>query len=92
MLYRTIKGQAVFEITDEIFFENYNPKITVSIVRLKLGNDNVENNYLAKFIDNRKEKVDKVLSIWSIDYKHKKFIPVKITTKIKFDNPDYTEE
>ncbi len=92
MLYRTIKGEAVFEITDEILFENYNPNIKVSIVRIKLDSDKVEKNYLAKFFDSRKEKIDKVLSIWSIDYKNKKFIPLKSITKIKFDNPDYLEE
>lgn len=92
MLFRNEKGKAVFAITDELIFINKNPKIKVSLVDLQLKKDKKPTTYLVKFIDNRKPYVENFLSIWEVDFKKLKFIPIKILQKVRFHNPDYDEE
>jgi hypothetical protein len=92
LLFRKKNGFAVFVITDELLFENYNLKINTGLVDLKTGDSKNKKTYLIRYIDSKKKTINKILFAWSIDFKKGKFKPIKLPSKIKFDNPNYFDE
>ena len=85
-------GKANFEVVDEMNITTDYPKKYYNAIRLKLNNDEEEQNYLIEYEDNSKETLTKIFKIWKLDLDNQKFVEIEVPKNFTCNNPEYAEE